>query len=320
MKTEPKDEVDLAIQSALEETIKKQSKQLFKIRDILQKLCTKSDLQNILFKNNSGMVAGLDDLRDRVADFMTFGATQKCSKCMKGDMIFENHGYKCNGMADEWSECGNFAEKPLRKKCQIPSDLKKKIDFFEKYKSKVEDRAVRPAVLKAIKEKKESEVREAKVKRQLEPLYNMHVVVIGSLSASKEDLKRQIERMGGKLVTKLQEKIAVVISTAEEVEKMSKRMSEVRDLNIQVVGEDFLKAIKDGNPTTTIEKIESMAICDWGSDPLTRIPDEEVKERKVKRFQDYLAKYILTHFLTGINLLRKQQGNSRHQIEKWLRY
>lgn len=266
----------------MEETIKKQSKQLFKIRDALQSACKKTDLQNILFANGSGMVAGVDDLLDRCADFLTFGALAKCQKCKKGDMIFAKHGYQCNGQSDEWAECGNFVEKPLRMKCKIPSAIKKEEEgsFFSKYKSKVEDRAVRPAVAKVKKEDEDGH-REAKVSRQREPLYQMHVLVVGNLTTPKEELKRKIGRLGGKLVTKLHEKIAVVISSAEEVEKMNKRMLEVQSFNIQVVGEDFLTAIEKGSPTDTIEKIKSMSICSWGSDPLTRIPDEETKGPKV---------------------------------------
>lgn len=227
------------------------------------------------------MVEGLDNLLDRCADFLTFGAIGKCEKCKKGDMIFAKHGYQCNGMADEWAQCGNFVEKPLRMKCKIPSAMKKEDSFFSKYKSKVEDRAVRPGTVSVKKKEDENGHREAKVSRQREPLYNMHVIIIGDLSVPKDELKRNITRMGGKLVTKLQEKIAVVISNPEEVEKMNKRMQEVQSFNIQVVGEDFLTAIEKGSPTDTIEKIKSMSICSWGSDPLTRIPDEEIKGPKV---------------------------------------
>lgn len=195
-------------------------------------------------------------------------------------MIFSKHGYRCNGMADEWAQCGNFVEKPLRMKCKIPSSLKGEGSFFEKYKSKVEDRAVRPGTLEVKKEAATGH-REAKVTRQREPLYNMHVVIVGNLSTPKDELKHKIQRMGGKLVTKLQEKIAIVISNAEEVEKMNKRMQEVQSFNIQVVNEEFLDAIAKGSPTDTIEKIKTMSICSWGSDPLTRIPDEETKGPKV---------------------------------------
>ena len=273
----------MAVENALEETIKKQSKQMFKIRDALKEMCSKSELQDILFKNNSGMAEGVDGLLDRCADFLTFGALVKCDKCKKGDLQFLKHGYKCNGTASEWAECGNFVEKPLRKKCKIPSALVKKESntFFAKYKSKVEDRAVRPGVPNFLKKlDKSTELREAKVNRQREPLYRMHVVAIGDLSTPKHELKIRIEKLGGKLVTKLQEQIAVVISNKDEIEKMNMRMENVRDLEIQVVGEEFLDAIAKGSPEDTMEKIKSMSICDWGSDPMTRMPAEETKGPK----------------------------------------
>lgn len=267
----------------MEETIKKQSKQFFKIRDALKEHCNKSALQNILFKNNSGMVEGGEKLLDRCADFLTFGALAKCQKCLKGDMIFAKHGYRCNGTANEWAECGHFVEKPLRVKCKLPADLVKKEEnnFFAKYKSKIEDRAVRPGIPNAEKKlNKSAELREVKVQREREPLYQMHIVAIGNLSTPRDELKLRIEKLGGKLVTKLQGKIAVVISNAEEVEKMNKRMQEVEELQIQVVPEDFLEKIAKGTPNDTIEKIKSMAISEWGSDPLTRMPDEETKGPK----------------------------------------
>lgn len=295
MKTEPKDEVDMAQDQALEDTIKKQTKQLFKIRDKLQKICSKSDLQNILFANDSCMVVGLDELLDRCADFLTFGALAKCQKCKKGDLMFSKHGYTCKGMADEWTECMTFVAKPLRKKCKIPSDLKKESeDFFGKYKSKVEDRAVRPGlpnVLKEVKKEANGAHREAKVTRQREPLYNMHVIVIGqNFNTPKDEMKQKIEKMGGKLVTKLQKSIAVVISTKDEVSKMNQRMTDVKDLDIQVVTEEFLNAVEKGTPTETIEKIKSMSICDWGSDPLLRIPQEEENKPRESLFTRNVGK------------------------------
>lgn len=281
LKSEPKDEADSAASQSLEDQIKKQSKVLFKIRDKIQSICSKNDLQNILFANDSCLVEGVDNLLDRCADFLTFGALAKCQTCHKGDMMFKKHGYKCNGMIDEWTECGNFVEKPTRLKCKIPSSMKGDADdFFKKYKPKIEDRALRPAPVDVSKKlNKSGEVHEPKVTRKREPLYNMHVVIIGNTEASREELKQKIERMGGKVVTKIQEKIAVVISNKDEVEKMNSRISLVRDFDIQVVTEKFLDAIANDSPTETMEKIKSMSICTWGSEPLSRIPQEENREK-----------------------------------------
>lgn len=128
-------------------------------------------------------------------------------------MLFAKYGYKCNGTLDEWTPCDNFEEKPARVKCKLPSDLKKKDDnFFGKYKSKVEDRAVRPNLLGNVKKKdEEGQKREYKVKREKEPLYGFHIVIIGETKTPKDELKKKITKLGGKVVTKLQEKIALVI-------------------------------------------------------------------------------------------------------------
>lgn len=91
----------------------------------------------------------------------------------------------------------------------------------------------------------------------------MEVVVIGTLSRPRDELKPIIEKMGGKLVTKLHPKTAVVLSTQAQVDKMSKRMQEVQRNDIQVCTEDFLDNIRDGG---TLDYIAKNSICDWGSD------------------------------------------------------
>jgi poly [ADP-ribose] polymerase len=214
LKSEPKDKDEIKAESALETLIAKQTKQYFKVRDTIKSIAGKSELQNILFANKSCMVEGVDGLLDRVTDFLTFGALEKCQKCKKGDMIFAKHGYKCNGMLDEWTPCDGFEEKPTRVKCKIPGELKnsKTETFFTKYKPKVEDRAVRKNLLADVKKAKEEETaREYKVKREKEPLYGFHIVILGETETPKEELKKKVTKLGGKVVTKLQEKIAVVI-------------------------------------------------------------------------------------------------------------
>lgn len=301
LKSEPVDKKEAAEQSKLDKLIDKQTKQLFKVRDAIKSITKKSDLQNILFVNDSGMVSGTDALLDRCADFLTFGAIEKCQKCKQGDLIFGKGGYTCSGAIDEWTLCSNFVEKPARRECQIPRDLRddKKANFFTKYQPKVEDRAVRPRPVE-LKVKKEEAGGEKsfKVKREKEPLYGLHLFPLGSLEGDKKLLKERIEKLGGRLVTKLQEKIAAVISTPEEVAKMSKKMKEVKELNIQVVPESFVESVEKGTRSEAIEKIKTLAICDWGSDPLTRIPAEEEMIPKIKvnslfyKFHNFYSSHV----------------------------
>lgn len=94
----------------------------------------------------------------------------------------------------------------------------------------------------------------------------MEVVCLGSLISKREAMKPIIEKMGGKLVTKIHPKTIVVLSTETEVEKMSKRMLQAKENDIQVCEERFLNDIKNGSNGDTLEYIKNNSICDWGSD------------------------------------------------------
>ena len=131
----------------LEETIAKQNAELMRVRQALKKVCTEQELQLLLTFNESGHVGNIENLLDRCADFLSFGALYKCQKCFNGDMIFSKHGYTCNATVDEWVMCGYFDDKPLRLKCCIPDELKLK-EFFATCEPAVSNRAVRPNVLK----------------------------------------------------------------------------------------------------------------------------------------------------------------------------
>lgn len=251
-------------------------------------------MKEILTLNKSEIV---DGLLDRCADFLTFGALAKCQKCLKGDLVFAKYGYKCDGMIDEWTGCGNFVTKPMRLKCKLPAAVAQKMSKkFSNFKSNLEDRAVPSGSLTTAKDlmNREVEKRAVIVNRKREPLYNMQIVVIGNLSMGKDELKRCIEAMGGKLTTTLQSMINVVISTEKEVQKMNKRMQEVKALRIQVVPEEFLRKIKTGSQLDTMEQIKAMEISDWGSDPMTRMPPEEVEGPRVRIFGCILLNVIYT--------------------------
>ncbi|KAI5937713.1 Poly [ADP-ribose] polymerase 1 [Manis javanica] len=69
---------------------------------------------------------------------------------------------------------------------------------------------------------------------QDKPLSNMRILTLGKLSQTKDEVKGMIERLGGKLMGTVN-KASLFISTKKEVEKMNKKMEEVREANIRVV-------------------------------------------------------------------------------------
>lgn len=102
-----------------------------------------------------------------------------------------------------------------------------------------------------------------RVTREKPPLYNMEFVIIGKTEKSKDDIKLIIQKMGGKLGTKIHGKIAAIISTEDEVLRMGSRMAEAKELGIQIVPEDFLDDAKHGG---AVSYIISKSLCDWGTD------------------------------------------------------
>lgn len=93
----------------------------------------------------------------------------------------------------------------------------------------------------------------------------MELVLVGDFTKPKADIEQLIRKMGGKVGTKIHDRVAAVISTVDEVQKMGKQMTDARMYDIQVVSEDFLidTQCPDVDP---IGYILSESICDWGGD------------------------------------------------------
>lgn len=88
----------------------------------------------------------------------------------------------------------------------------------------------------------------------------MTFVIVGKLSKPSEEVKEIIEKMGGKIVEKVDKKLTAVLSNQEEVEKMGTVMKQAKRNKIQVVTEEFL------NADDPILFIISESLCDWGGD------------------------------------------------------
>ncbi|XP_053691962.1 poly [ADP-ribose] polymerase [Sabethes cyaneus] len=282
LKTEPKDEADSAQEAIDEQLYAQQQKAFFKIRDKLKDLNVKKpDLISILNRNKQAIPEGPNECLERVCDILTFGALQPCPKC-KGQYVLQKSAYQCEGNLSEWVKCLNADKKPPRVPTKVPSEIKKSYSFLEKYKSVVSDRVIKyvaPSLSTTMKKVKKEEELEPKVKREKPPLYNLQFVILGKTDTPKDQLKEKIQKLGGKVVTKITNTLAAIISTAAEVEKLGSRMQEAKDMQIQVVPEDFLDDAKSGG---ALSYITSKSICDWGSDPHARIPQDEEKSKSKK--------------------------------------
>ena len=93
----------------------------------------------------------------------------------------------------------------------------------------------------------------------------MEFVLIGTFKKSRASVERLIKKLGGKVGTEIHDRVAAIISTMDEIQKMDNEMKEAKKHNIQVISEDFLEEIQESD-CDPILYIISKSISDWGGD------------------------------------------------------
>lgn len=87
---------------------------------------------------------------------------------------------------------------------------------------------------------------------------------MGFSDKSKDYLTKEIIKLGGVVKTKIHSGVFAVISHKEEVEKMSKRMQDIKDCTIHVVPEKFIEKVKTASDVVAL--LNEMALSDWHTD------------------------------------------------------
>ncbi|CAH2012006.1 unnamed protein product [Acanthoscelides obtectus] len=279
-KIKTEDQVDSVKKGPEEEEYRKQNKIMFGYRDALAKHLDNKEMSYLLEYNDQEVPPGKDRILDRLSDIMTFGALKPCTVCKGGQLVFNKLGYICTGDLTEWSKCNTITKTPERVPFKVPDDYAEAYSFLKKYKYKPMTRVIRE-VKPSIVVKKDDEPDGPRVKRELPALYNMEFVIVGKLSKEKDEIKREITSLGGKVVNKISKSVMAVISTPADVEKMGSKMTDAEAEQIHVVSEDFVDEAKNNTgkiPDLIIQK----SICNWGSDPSTRLPAEPSLKSKSK--------------------------------------
>uniref|UniRef100_A0A8C4NRX4 Poly [ADP-ribose] polymerase n=1 Tax=Dicentrarchus labrax TaxID=13489 RepID=A0A8C4NRX4_DICLA len=243
----------------LEEQLKNQSQLIWGIKDKLKKFCSTNDMKELLIANGQEVPSGESNVVDCLADGMAFGAIDACKECM-GQLVFKGDAYYCTGDISAWTKCVFKTATPARKDWVIPKEFHE-IPFLKKFKFKRQDRVYpKVAPTQTLTAAKAQPLASASNK----PLTGMKLLAVGKLSKNKDDLKAAVEEMGGK-ITSTANKASVCLSTKKEVEKMSKKMEEVRDAGVRVVSEDFLTDIKSSGKALQ-ELVSLHAISPWGAE------------------------------------------------------
>ncbi|KAH8362007.1 hypothetical protein KR084_000200 [Drosophila pseudotakahashii] len=268
--------------------LKNQNDTFFKFRDELKSVMKKTDLEKLLKTNCQHPLTGDSErLLDQAADLLTFGAIESCSDCGNCQFIFNKSGYICNGNLSEWTKCSKLLAEPTRLACKVPRELKEKYPFLNAVKKIPTARIFRDlppsesTLLKNLRTKSNTEELDSpKITRKKPPLYNLQFSIIG-LKDQQKDLKKRIEQFGGKYESKISANTIAIISSDSEIKKKSFRMQSAQELGIHIVPIEYLDFV-EADAEGAINYISSTSICNWGTDPTSRMSQDTRKSSKFK--------------------------------------
>lgn len=260
---------------------KEQSELLWKYKDALRKEVPNDVLKELLEHNQQKIATGESHLIDTVADCMAFGALEHCSEC-GGFLVFAYTCYRCTGDVTEWTKCSYSTTTPNRLPFDIPNDIKTEYDAFKSYKYKKRDRILAKAVERQVTVTKTPDVQRVIQEPDYDsslPLSGYVVSSAGRLTSSVSTIQKEVERLGGTFSTKIDDSVGIVISSQDEIQKMSKKLQDAQKLNIHIVSEEFLKDIQTDRPSIIMEKLK---ISSWGILPHIRKQNKAIEEEKIK--------------------------------------
>ncbi|XP_064450530.1 poly [ADP-ribose] polymerase 1 isoform X2 [Mirounga angustirostris] len=253
--------------SRLERALKAQNELIWNIKDELKKACSTNDLKELLIFNKQQVPSGESAILDRVADGMVFGALLPCEEC-SGQLVFRSDAYYCTGDVTAWTKCMVKTQTPSRKDWVTPKEFRE-ISYLKKLKTKKQDRIFppetsAPAAVAPLPSTASAPASMNSSAPPEKPLSNMKILTLGKLSRNKDEVKAMIEKLGGKL-TGTANKASLCISTKKEVEKMNKKMEEVREASIRVVSEDFLRDMSDSTRSLQ-DLLSAHVLAPWGTE------------------------------------------------------
>ncbi|XP_060772355.1 poly [ADP-ribose] polymerase 1 [Neoarius graeffei] len=259
----------------LEMRLKEQSQLVWGIKDKLKKYCSTNDMKELLIANSQDVPSGESNILDRLSDCMAFGPLKPCETC-QGQLVFKSDAYYCTGDISAWTKCVFKTQTPKRKDWVTPKEFHE-IPFLKKFKFKRQDRVFpkeppsAPASCTAASASASAASSTSSCPTKLptevptdKPLTGLKVLAVGKLSKNKDELKAAVEELGGK-ITSTVNKATLCLSSRKEVEKMSKKMEEVRDASVRVVAEEFLTDIKSSGKALQ-ELISLHGISPWGAE------------------------------------------------------
>ncbi|CAF3938965.1 unnamed protein product [Rotaria sp. Silwood2] len=227
---------------------KEQCELLWTYKDNLRKEIPNGVLKELLEFNAQKSISGESNLIDAVTDCMAFGALEPCPEC-NGFLVFNYTNFRCTGNITEWTKCSYSTQLPKRRSFEIPDKIKENYDILPDYNPKL-------------------------------PLSGYSIALVGRLSKRTRTLQKQIEQLGGTIITTIDKTVDVIISTQDEVQKGSKKIQDAQTFEIYIVPEQFLDDVLNGRPSIVMEKLK---LSTWGI--LPHIRKQQAQEKKKPRLK-----------------------------------
>jgi len=261
-------------EAKIQEEIKKQNKILYKYKDLLEKELTKGQMNTLLEYNKQEIPSGKSNALDLLCDIMTFGSLKPCTECGTGQFVYRSGvGYECTGDMSEWTKCPNKTKTPDRKEFKVPKEFCVEFSFLNKYKYVPRQRVIptllpTPTPVKVSEEsvKVKTEPTESGAKASGGPaLKGMSFYLDSDLERPKVEIKDVIEKLGGRITSRISDKVAAVLSSKRKIDGLDSTMEKAEAKGIQVVPLDILDEFQ-ADPSNAVFLIAKKNIAPWGTD------------------------------------------------------
>lgn len=257
---------------SIEQLLKTQSEEFWKLKDQLNKELYKDQYFKDIILQNDQLIPfnGRDNVLNQLCDIMYFGPLEKCSECKNGQLIYNGKAYNCTGQFSEWTKCFHKTQEPKRlKKFIVSKEYTDEFPFLKKFKFVPRTRLYAQA-FDAVDSTMKTEAQKIK---ESQPLHKMNFSATPKLGKKNPDIKLIIERLGGRFTTSLTEYSCALISNKDQLDKAGKKVVDAQELDVHIVDERFLDDLCTINRSliNPEELILKHNIGTWGSDLKKRI-------------------------------------------------
>lgn len=221
-----KEDKPILLPASFHKLVKDQTKELWKVREILKDL-GKSECMEICDLNNISVKTYNDDTISNIADNIVFGLPTPCPIC-DGSVQLSGDGYKCSSWSNEWSKCVYHTVCPSREKIKFPKDFGGK--DLSKYRGKTF--------------KVTSRIFPIKLPDEIRIVNNPSIYFFNTPSAN---IKKTIKELGGTIIDENKITSATfIISTSNPSKEEIERIQEILQINIPVLDKEYIdKCIKE---------------------------------------------------------------------------